>query len=240
MRLNCPDCNAILSHEDINIDRGIGSCRDCDSVFNLHDFGIGKDGYRKRKLTMVSDKIDVYQDGMDFIVERRWSLNRGLLVSIGFFALFWNSLTWMFAFKMISEILEKGAFPKGGFILFTHVPVGLVMLYLFLAFLVNKTQMRVGFNTIKLWHGPVPWPGKFAMDRTQVENFYCQQYSMYQKNKQPVWGFKVVLKDKNGQERDCFRGITDYNVALSIEQELERHLGIKDKSQVGEHVDFAS
>ena len=44
MQVNCPYCNAEIPADDVNIDRGIGKCRQCNSVFGFaRDVG-GEDG----------------------------------------------------------------------------------------------------------------------------------------------------------------------------------------------------
>src|SRR5262245_60159278 len=108
MPTTCPKCGGVIPQDDINVAKDIAFCRKCDKGFPLSDI-----------------VMDTPVGPVDLASPPRgaWYRDEGGTVSLGastrsgtgafflFFALFWNSITWVFVVVFVTEAIRPGTIP---------------------------------------------------------------------------------------------------------------------------------
>ena len=142
--LECPYCNtAINPAEDIHPIRKMAKCSNCGVQFQLDQKAKRK--YRKRALLDTS-RIAINRENNTLTVEFPWKSSPFLII----FASIWN-------FMMVIMI---GAMMSDGFniLMLTHPSVGIVVGYIAICGVVNKTKLYLTSEHIEISCRPLPWP----------------------------------------------------------------------------------
>ncbi len=156
------------------------------------------------------------------------------------FCVLWNGFLVMWYSKAGSIIdwskgLDALAGPEAMFVLFPllHVAAGIGITWFTACSFVNRTMIDVSPREIRVRIGPVPWPGNRAVAPAQVAQVYREEIVRHTKNGQSItYQLSVALKD--GKKLKLVSGVNAADQALYLEQEIERHLGIRDQAVVGE------
>ena len=138
-----------------------------------------------------------------------------------------------------------GDFPMMVF-LSVHVIVAMVLGYVSLALVINRTTIAIRDEALELSHGPVPWPGERRIPIRELAQLYCKEEVAYYKNQEPVMVYALYarrrLKGRQPYLRPLHAGagvntgddvkltnrLTSPEQALYLEQQLEDCLGITD------------
>ena len=113
-----------------------------------------------------------------------------------------------------------------------HVGVGLGLTYSTLAGFVNRTTVRVSNSQLTIRHGPLPWFGERTIPASEVSQIYREQTTSSSGNGTTTrYRLSAVLR--NEQKRSLLT-CESADIALYLEQEVERYLGIADRHVVGE------
>ena len=114
-----------------------------------------------------------------------------------------------------------------------HVAIGAVITWFTACSFVNRTTIDVSPREIAVRIGPLPWPGNRSVAPAQVAQIYREQVVHQTKNGESVtYRLSAVLKV--GRKLELLSGLTSADQALYFEQEIERHLGIRDQPVTGE------
>ena len=237
MRIRCVSCRKDIHADDVNLDNALAKCRSCHAVFDFTDqvrsAAPPAAKVKRDRGEIPMPKNLVVAEGLQTLdIVRKWGRGPGCFFL--FFAAFWNSIVFVFVLAAaFGEVKEKGSGePVGWFIwvfLTPFILVGLGTGYAALAFLLNKTTIKVEGNELKVSHGPLRWPGSKTVDVSQIRQLYCTEYVAYKQNNQPQYRFKVHAMMLDGTRLDLIPGIEDASQALYLEQILEKHLGIEDR-----------
>jgi hypothetical protein len=224
----CPNCNAEIPPENININGLIAKCVVCGKVFNFADQVETPVSFARAEYTDVHrpDSIEVENLGHQLIIKRRWFTPE--IVVLAIFALFWNG-TIVF---VMGTAFAMGA----GFIsLFgsLHAAVGIYLAYTVLAGFLNTTVITADMQTLAIRHGPIPWPGNREVASSSIKQLYCREHMKRRKRGYSyTYSIQALLNDTSLQA--LVKGLQSPEQALYVEQEIERHLGIKDEPVRGE------
>ena len=242
VEIKCRFCKAPVQVENVNLDRMLAKCGSCNSIFDISSQAPqvaapaaqgGPPRRRERGNVPMPNRVEVEWGGSALQITSKWKSTIGCFFL--FFALFWNGITWTIVIaSMFGEV--KGG-PGGWFLplfLTPFILVGLGAGYLALAFLLNRTVIKVESGTLSVRHGPLKWPGNREIETGSLEQLYCEEYVGYTKNHRPVYQFSVNARTRSGGKIQVVKGLTDAEQALFIEQELEKHLGIEDQPVRGE------
>ena len=159
---------------------------------------------------------------------------------LALFCLFWDGfLVFWYAGATTGVDWSKGldavAGPQLMFLLFPliHVAVGVGLTYFTVCSFVNRTVIDVSPREISVRIGPLPWRGNRSVAPMQIAQIYREEIVRQTKNGQSItYELSAVLKD--GKKLKLLSGLHGADQALYLEQEIERHLGIRDQAVAGE------
>lgn len=113
-----------------------------------------------------------------------------------------------------------------GFFLSIHLTVGFLVTYFTLTRFFNKTNITVDRNSLKMTHGPMPWP--FTKERDIPANSIKQLYvdkSNVQQNKKTTYTLMALLDTKVSVK--LVDAEPDMSVVRDLERTIEEYLDIK-------------
>jgi len=225
VELKCNNCGSQLKPEDISPHLSAARCHHCNALFALPIAAGGRTIARPEVALPRGMTVEERMDGL--VITRRWMGAKAWFLL--FFALFWNGF--MIVWNTIA--LSQGIWMMAAFGLL-HTGIGLFLIYSVLALFLNSTTVKVTYDAVETRSGPLPWKGNKTLPKHDIEQFYCTEKVQRSKNGSTVtYNVEAVLK---GNRRETLvQGITHHDQALYIEQQLERHLGLRDASVDGEY-----
>lgn len=114
-----------------------------------------------------------------------------------------------------------------------HVGVGAGLAYYTLCGFLNRTCVDISRQEIRIRLGPLPWFGSRTVPALQVAQVYREEIVRHHKNGSSThYQLSAVLKDN--RKLKLLSGVEAADMALYLEQEIERHLGIRDQAVAGE------
>jgi hypothetical protein len=160
------------------------------------------------------------------IIRRRWFTP--VVFFFIFFALFWNGfmVVWM------TLALTKGQLMMAAFGSI-HALVGLGLIYFCVATCVNKTDVSVDPNHLKVQHYPLPWFGNKQFRVHEITQLFCKEQINRTKNGVNIsYRVHVILRD--GREQTLVKALSNDTQARFIEHEIESVLGLENQAVAGE------
>ena len=229
-QLYCPNCNAKLSANDINVMSNVGKCNNCNSAFQLSE-AIALD-YSPKPHVRMPKGIEAYHGLTGLDIELDWRKSSSSLGFFIFFTLFWDFVVGIF----VVAALAGGDL---GFLLpiSIHLLVGIGMTYYVMALLLNKTYIYVSASEVSIEHRPLPWPfnrNKY-LNPSEIEQFYVEEYVASTTNGRPNYAYRLLIKKKDGEKIKVLNNIGKLAHARYIEQEMEKFLHIEDEPMQGEY-----
>lgn len=228
VQVSCPNCNAEIRSEDININKLVAKCHQCHTLFGYETMLQQVNRERASVVMPVGIIASSMLSALHLEITWRKTSMLGFFV---FFALFWNGLLIPF----IAVALAQGEWIIILFISL-HLLVGLGLLYYTIALFFNKTYITVSRQNIRIEHKPIPVP--FYADRQvttkQVQQLYLDKYVDSRTNGRPNFAYEVRALLNNKKRVSLVKGLKQYEQARYIEQEVERFLNIKDYPVEGE------
>ena len=170
-------------------------------------------------------RFDIDKDGDRLSIRWRWRTWAVLILAP--FTLFWNVfiLFWM----------AMAASAEPSFTLFgvPFVVVGIGMIYLTAAMIVNATTLSVRDGVLRIIHGPLPWRSPAPIVTEDIRQLYVKETVHHSKNNTNV-NYELRLLKTSGEDTKL---ITDPSekIPRALERMLEVHLGIADHPVRGEH-----
>ena len=230
IQLNCPRCQHEIPAEDINIDKALAKCKNCNNVFSFQE-EINSPLRRRKEIFLPEEiEIDAYQD--ELTIFYKWRKAKGVGFGLIFFGVIWNAMVLPFAIA---------AFASGSWEMLLgislHLTVGIAFLVYIFTRLVNSTYVVVDDYELSIEHRPFTIPFFIKnqyFDVREIEQLYSKKYVSHQTNGVNVHAYAVHAQLKNGEDLKIIGGFKQKNKALFIEQEIELFLGIKDKKVDGQ------
>jgi hypothetical protein len=241
MRLNCPKCAAEISAENVNLERLVAKCSQCDSVFNFEDkfgpaFGVKSGSAQQQAFAALRpDKVKIDNFGGVLTLEWRWFTWVFIVATV--YAVLWNG----FMFSIFGSVLTDGfqlgdilaAFP---FICFPHFWIGLALIYYALAGYINKTTVTVKNGRLTIRHTPLPWWGNKEIETATIMQLYTKENNSRNRRGVVAWGtYELHAVLKKGMHLKLLSGLDSSEHALFVEWEIEEYLGIEDVPVRGEY-----
>ena len=185
----------------------------------------------QRPTLAVPDKVQITDDGWTWTLTWRWFSYA--YIFLAFFCVIWNG----FLVMWYSVAFTVGPpFPINLlFVLFPliHVGVGVVLTWTTLCGFVNRTVITVQQGELSVRHLPLPWPGNITLQTSEIEQFCVRKKVRRGSDSETItWDLDVI--QTGGTKQTLMRGLDTEEMALSIEQALEKHLKIVDQPVRGE------
>ena len=230
MQINCPNCAEQIESDNINIDKGVAKCGNCNTVFSYKDDT--HLSYRRRPEVFMPEEFEVLPLRSELSIHYKWRKTRSLSGGTVFFTLLWNAM-------LLPFILV--AFASGNFLtligISVHLLIGLGFILNIILTLVNSTYITVDDYELAIEHRPFSLPffskNKY-IDVKEIEQIYVSKYLSEKVNGVEKYAYQVIAQLKNGEEVKVLKGFRHQDKALYIEQEIEVFLDIPDKSVKGE------
>jgi hypothetical protein len=236
MQLHCRSCGKPIPAEDVNISLALAKCGVCHAVFNFAgDVGGEARNWRDKTEVPMPKAFRVENWGSELAIHRRWYSHA--LWFLLFFCIVWDGFLVVWYSIGVGGLLSG---EMGGMVwimlLFPilHVAVGVGLTYFVLCGFFNTTTIRVAGGELSVRHGPFPWYGNHRLFSSEVNQLYCTEKEHRGKHGRRSYTYNVALKTHAGDKVDLVTHLEELDHALFIEQQLERHLQIRDERVPGE------
>ncbi len=232
--LSCPNCNHFVSAIDINIDKAIAKCHNCNQLFKITGDLMGK----IKQLdfpepgALIPDGLEVLRLSEELEIDVNWrrAASRSGIRFLMFFTAVWNLILLPF----ILVAIFTGEFQ---ILLFTslHLAVGLGLIYYLARIFLNTTKVIVNRSGIVLSTGPLraPWSKPKRISRSDIRQLYVSKYKSSTTNGRPNYAYALYVILHNTQKIKLLSQMS-LETQLYLEQEIERFLGIRDVRVSGE------
>ena len=176
----------------------------------------------------LPDHVKLSHEGADLVLDVRWfrPVHLGMLL----FAIFWDAF-------IVFWYRQALAHPSPGDIALwfplLHVGVGLGITYSAITGLVNHTTVTVGSGAVDVKLGPLPWWGAKRVEASDIVQVFGEEsISRTRSGASMSYHLNAITRDQRKIRLASSLGGKD--VALFLEQEVERALGIADRKVPGE------
>jgi hypothetical protein len=178
-------------------------------------------------LTPLPANLEILNDRDSLIIRRKWF--SPLAFFLVFFVIFWNGfmVVWM-GMAIKNEIWIMAAFGS------IHAAIGIGLAYFCVASFVNKTDISIDPNHLKVRSYPLPWGRQKKISVHTIKQLYTKRKVTQGKNGTSV-SFSVFVITNDNREQKLLSGLSDDTQAKFIEREIESILGIENVSVAGEH-----
>lgn len=247
MTLTCPQCGAVITPDNINIERLVAMCAACGEVFSFEDQVEARKAKHdqldsdtgeviKRKRTPEREiplpaGMQMSDNTYDLVITRSW---RTLAVyPLLFFTMFWDG----FMLLWYTIALTSGAGQMALFGLL-HLGVGVYLTYTVLTGLFNITTIEVDANEVSVTHGPVPvlaWVSPtITLEVNAIEQLYVKE-RVNTSSRSVSRRYEVVAITAGNRTQNLITNLSEPEQAHYIVQQIERFLQIADMPVALEH-----
>ena len=234
LELTCKHCSASLFAEDIDLEKGLATCGHCSSVYDLAGSRNQRWQQEQRPAWLrnevpLPEKFKVEQTPSSLAISWRWFTPT--LIFMAFFCVAWDSfLVFWYSTAMTEDNVPwlMVVFPVA------HVAVGVGLTYYVITGFLNRTDLLVDGQALRIRHGPLPWPGRADIPRTSIDQLYAKRKTRHTKNG-VRHSYQLFAILDGGRRRKLLGGrLDELEQVLYIEQEIEALLGIRDRPVPGE------
>ena len=230
IEVKCEKCGGRVAAEDVNLDRLVARCRSCNTLFDcssqLPVSGAGRslESVERGEVPCPANLVRESR-GSELLLRYSW-FNAGI-VFLTFFCIAWDG----FLIFWYGIALSQPHIPWI-MVLFPicHVAVGVGLTYTVLCGYLNKTEIQVNRNQLRVRHYPLPWPGQLSLPTHDVE----QLFSVEIRGNKGARSYQVCALLRGGRKVMFLRSTGSSDRALYVEQQIESFLGIKDRPVGGE------
>lgn len=212
MDIHCPGCDAEPHAADINLDRMVAKCYNCNAVYNIADQVPHSSPANVPRLDVpLPEKITLEQEPGGLVIKRRWLAGHYIFLLV--FALFWD--TFLLVFIGIAFSFRLGAFALFPSI---HIVVGFIITYTAIAGLVNTTTIYTGYDGVQVRHGPLPWRGNARLAVANIRQLFCRERVVRGRGSSAVY-YDVYALRADGRDTKVLSSLPNAQQALFLEQE---------------------
>ena len=146
---------------------------------------------------------------------------------------------------LLPAIIIMALFYQGGWIIVQEVPVfalllfaiPIVMLYVGLVHLVNRTEITLSLDGLSIVNKPLPWPGRKKISSSEIAQLFVDKYYVQRKHGQSIH-FRLNAIMRDGRKVVLIKSFEhpDPDIAKFVERIIEDQLRIKDQPVMGEVV----
>jgi hypothetical protein len=232
MDLTCNACGASMGKDDIHRDLAVIKCRACGSIFDLlprpPEDHPDPPAQRKREKVAPPEKFDIARKHDALQISWKWYSHA--LIGLAFFCVAWDAflIFWYniaFSHEEIPWIMV--VFPIG------HLAVGIGLTYRTVAGFFNRTTLRATPDRLTIVHSPLPWLGNRNIPTRHLSQLFVKERARRRDNT-TSYSYDLLAIKRDGSRLKLLKGLDEVEQALYLEQEIEEHLGIRDRPVAGE------
>lgn len=164
MALQCPNCGAAIPAENINIQKTLALCSQCDLVFDFTDMVVA----RKAKPRKPPERLHIDEDDyrLELSYQRVFGPGPKFGLVMATFASFFLPLA------LIAIYSKGGPFPLLGVVSFLTC----VFWYILAVFLTTTTRVTVDHETLEVRSGPLPFPlsDNKTVSLLDIKRVFCE------------------------------------------------------------------
>jgi len=222
-KISCPSCSTHISADNLNLQNKIGKCNNCDVIFSL-DKEVEKlksnNIVKQHVLRPAGIDLFSFKDDLEITIQRSVS---------GFDAFAAGFLSLMTLVFFIAH------FDGGNVSIF--IPVGLFIAFVYYLYKCfnhskNKTYLEVNKKELNI----KSVPNTFSKDESYVSENIDQVYIRKSATMGGYYDVNLLINDSSGQIHKKLLHINSLSKAQYLEQEIEKHLGIKDRKVMEEDI----
>lgn len=232
MQLYCQTCGRPVPAEDINIKLAIAKCGGCNAVFSFLEKLGGPSAVKPT--VQRPQRFEVENWGPELIIRRSW-YSHGLWALVAF-CTFWDGFLAVW-YTIAVRGLVSGSMGGEVWIMLLlpvlHLGVGIGLTYFVISSFFNRTTIRVTPFELTVRSGPLPWPGNCQVLTAELKQLYCTENRCSQKDDRS-FRYDVMALKRDNTPIKLVGGLAELDHALFIEQQVERHLKIRDERVAGE------
>ncbi|MFL5383231.1 MAG: MJ0042-type zinc finger domain-containing protein [Longimicrobiaceae bacterium] len=226
MKISCPNCRAPVVAEDVNLATGLARCRTCNHVFRFGDPPEpAPPTVRARARAEKPRSVVVFDANGELTVQFRWFALKYVILAV--LSLLWNG------FLAGWYTIVEGGHPLLFVFPLLHAAVGIFLLYVTLAGLVNTTTVRIGGSRLCVSHHPLPWGRGVDLGVADVKQLFCEAKIVHGRGGVSyTYDLNALMRD--GTRRKVVYGIEAPELPLYLEQHAESWMRIEDEPVAGE------
>ena len=171
--------------------------------------------------------VTVDNHGTGLTLSYRWFSYK--FIFLVFFCIFWDG----FLVFWYSQALSGNAPLMMILFPLLHVGVGVGLTYYTVAGFVNRTIVDVTREGITIHHAPLPWPGNKTVPAFEITQLYREEV-ISRSNRGTNVRYRLSAISRDNKKIKLISGIDAADVALFLEQEIEKWLNIKNVPVTGE------
>ncbi|MAF10059.1 hypothetical protein CMK11_06360 [Candidatus Poribacteria bacterium] len=221
VQIHCRSCGSEIAADDMNLERAIAKCAACNDVFGFSD--PLEAGGNERPPVPMPRNTRVEREGADLVITWRWF--KLLYLAAVVFAIVWNAGV----MGLWRTALSPGTSLVGRLSVLPFVAAGAFVAYVALTGLLNSTRLTANSDALTVRHGPIPAPGGRTIPTSDIEQLFCTERVRRSRNANAVTTYRVRVTLKDRRTRTLLWALDDFDRALFIEEQIERHLGIEDR-----------
>ena len=185
---------------------------------------------KEEKLVPTPANIEIQESKNSLTIKYKWNKLMGYILVT--FSFFWNGIMY---FAFISNMIEDNV--PSFVLLFTlpFVGVGLFILYMGIANVLNTTTIEVVFDNLNIKHAPMPWRGNRDVFKHDIKQLYVKQHVHRGKNG-VSYSYSINMIDRDNKDVKLIDTIQNPEEGKFIEQKIESFLKIQDKRVSGEYL----
>ena len=214
MRLHCPKCASEIPADNINLDRLLAKCQQCNNVFGFASAFPSRQSVEKPSHIKISRKPDSLKISWDWVKSAR--------VVFVTLAVMWNSIMLLWAFMRWDPFEWWMMFGWGA-----SLAIGIGLIYLAFASFSNRQVVEVTRKAISYRNEPYKIRDVKLVDAHLIDQLFTKEVlfaSQYGSGR----AYVIYALMRDGSHISLLLpSFSDAEHALYIEQEIEAFLGIQ-------------
>lgn len=227
MEISCKHCGVEIPEADVNLDRLVAKCAECNAVFSIAEQVDDESASRFERHAVPMPRGITVKGGMgDLRITYPW-FKPLHFIGAALACLLTSGLAAGFLWPAVNQHQWQGYLCG-----LPAAIAGLGLAYLAIGNLLGRTVVKVDSGGLDARYGPLPPLGRKRVEAANIQQLYSKVEIRDSYSKNHIYAVRVVTRE--GQDELVVGGLTDSAQALYIEQEIERLLGIKDRPVRGE------
>ena len=177
-------------------------------------------------LTTIPEGLDVIDAPDGVVIRKRWFT--WAVIPMALFAVVWDSFLFFFytmIFKSPHTPWAVKLFPIG------HLAVGVFITYSVFTTLFNRTDVAVSSGGVRVFKGPLPWPGNREVRREDLDDVLVRTRSgSNNANGNRGMSYAVMSVDRQRKEHTLLGGISQSEQAEFTAATIRQRLGLRSVS----------
>lgn len=230
--IHCPSCAKRVPAANINVNKTLGKCDDCDRLFQfgMNDIFQNQGNRRGRPEFIMPEGTEVLRLTESLDIDLNWykSSNKKNLGGLFLFTLLWNMILLPIVVSLVvSNVSLVALLPMS-----LHIIAGLGLIYQVTRKVINKTNIHVTHNQIEVSTGPLNLPfskNSYTIKSQDISQLYVKKYDTNViVNGRRIFAYGLYAELKSGKNILLIKDM-DKETHLYLEQEMERFLELEDR-----------